>query len=370
MADQAQKTLPQDDTDDDALTKEWEELGNEDNTGGDSNLDRVLSQDEIDNLLGGGGDGKGHEKAGIDFLINNSKISHERLPMLEVAFDRLVRNLTTSLRNFTASTVDLNVDEMTSVRFGDYLDTVSLPALLTVFKAEEWESLSLLYVETSLVYCLVDVLLGGQREKTDMKVEGRPFTSIERNLVRDLINIVLADFSQAFSSISPVKFVYERMETTPRFAAIVRPVDAAILVNINISIDGRGGGVQFCIPYASIEPVREQIVQMFMGEKSGQDNIWATHLEHEVWDADVEIDAVLGQIELPLGDVLNWKKGSQIMLRTRPHSVIECSVGDLDVLAGKMGRHDGFIAVRVEQNHVHENIEALQRKQLKKQKNP
>ena len=309
MSDAAEEELS-----DEELAAQW--AAEDEIDDGDNEHERVLSQDEIDNLLGGAAGGS-KENSGINFLINNSKLSHERLPMLEVVFDRLVRNLTTSLRNFTSSTVDLSVDEMTSVRFGDYLDTISLPALLTVFKAEEWETLSLLYVETGLVYTLVDTLLGGKNETAEMKIEGRPFTSIERGLVKELAEIILADFTLAFHSISPVRFTYDRMETTPRFAAIVRPVDAAILVNVRITMEGRGGNVQFCIPYASMEPVRDQIVQMFMGEKSGGDNMWSEHLQTEVWDAEVKVDTILGEITTYKRSCKKFMKVNKIKKRKR-----------------------------------------------------
>lgn len=341
---------------DEELAAQWAESAESDEDSGE--LDRVLSQDEIDSLLGGGS-GDGSPQSGINFLINNSKLSHERLPMLEVVFDRLVKNLTTSLRNFTNTTVDINVDEMTSIRFGDYLDTVSLPALLTVFRAEEWGSLSLIYVETNLVYTLIDTLLGG-RGDGKMKIEGRPFTSIERGLVKDLVDLTLEDFTQAFTTISPVKFRFDRMETTPRFASIVRPVDAAILVNLRLQMDGRGGNMQFCIPYASIEPVRDQIVQMFMGEKSGGDNIWSGHLRNEVWDANVNIEAILGQAEVPLNEILNWEPGSQIILRTKPQSIIKACVGDFKILEGKVGRRDGYVSLRVEQNLVRKKLKHIE----------
>lgn len=350
---------PEQELSDEELAAQWADgMDDDDDDGGEP--DRVLSQDEIDNLLGGAS-GDTAAQSGINFLINNTKLSHERLPMLEVAFDRLVKNLTTSLRNFTGATVDLTVDEMSSVRFGDYLDTVSLPALLSVFKAKEWESLSLIYVETDLVYSLVDTLLGG-RGDGKLKVEGRPFTSIERGLVRELVELVLEDFTTAFSSISPVTFEFDRMETTPRFASIVRPVDATILVNIRIFMDGKGGNLQFCIPYASIEPVRDRIVQMFMGEKSGGDNIWSGHLKHEVWDADISVDAILGETTVPLNDVLNWKEGSQLMLRTKPQSIINANVGEFKILKGKVGRRDGFVSLRVEQNLVGEKLKDIEMK--------
>ena len=69
------------------------------------------------------------------------------------------------------------------MRFGDYLNSIPLPAMLAVFKAEEWDNYGLLTVDSSLIYSIVDVLLGGRRGTAAMRIEGRPYTTIERNLV-------------------------------------------------------------------------------------------------------------------------------------------------------------------------------------------
>ncbi len=102
--------------------------------------DRILNQEEIDNLLGFNiEDTISGETSGIRALINSSMVSYERLPMLEIVFDRLVRLTTTSLCNFTSDNVEVSLDYITSVRFGDYLNSIPLPAILTVFKTEEWD---------------------------------------------------------------------------------------------------------------------------------------------------------------------------------------------------------------------------------------
>ena len=125
---------------------------------------RVLSQNEIDSLLGfGDAGGTNQENSGIMALINSALVNYERLPMLEVVFDRLVRMMSTSLRNFTSDNVEVSLDQITSVRFGDYLNSIPLPAMLTVFKAEEWDNSGLMTIDSAMIYSIVDVLLGGRR---------------------------------------------------------------------------------------------------------------------------------------------------------------------------------------------------------------
>lgn len=187
--------MADEDEDDDALAAEWEAMAGGDDEGGDDGGEdmaaewesmlgdddgdddgggddmaeamgggtsaRVLNQDEIDSLLGfDDGSGAG-DQSGIQAIINSSMVAYERLPMLEVVFDRLVRMMSTSLRNFTSDNVEVSLDNILSLRFGDYLNSIPLPAMLGVFKAEEWDNYGLLTVDSALIYSIVDVLLGG-----------------------------------------------------------------------------------------------------------------------------------------------------------------------------------------------------------------
>ena len=183
--------------------------GGRDLGAGKTSGERVLSQEEIDNLLGFSvGEVNLDDNSGIRAIINSAMVSYERLPMLEIVFDRLVRLMTTSLRNFTSDNVEVSLDRITSVRFGDYLNSIPLPAMLSVFKAEEWDNFGLVTVDSSLIYSMIDVLLGGRRGQTSLRIEGRPYTTIETNLVKRLIEVVLADAEQAFGPLSPVTFTH------------------------------------------------------------------------------------------------------------------------------------------------------------------
>src|SRR3954464_3613042 len=204
--------------------------------------ERILNQDEIDSLLGFDvGDGDNQDKSGIRAIINSALVSYERLPMLEIVFDRLVRLMTTSLRNFTSDNVEVSLDNITSIRFGDYLNSIPPPAILAVFRAEELDNYGRFTFDSNLIYSIVDVLLGGRRGTAAMRIEGRPYTTIERNLVERMVHVVLSDLSAAFDPLSPVVFRFDRLETNPRFATIARPANAAVLAKLRIDMEDRGG---------------------------------------------------------------------------------------------------------------------------------
>jgi len=205
------------------MAAEWAAMGDEegleDDIFGPTTVQptRILNQDEIDSLLGFRDDDEdGANRSGILAIVNSALVSYERLPMLEVVFDRLVRMLSTTLRNFTGENVEVSLDNITSLRFGDYLNSIPLPAMLGVFKAEEWDNFGLLTVDSSLIYSIVDVLLGGRRGTAPIRIEGRPYTTIERSLVERMVHVILNDLSAAFDPLSPVTFRFDRLETNPR----------------------------------------------------------------------------------------------------------------------------------------------------------
>jgi len=325
-------------------------MGGWDDGGGDGmGAERILNQDEIDSLLGFDMSGDGNDdRTGIRAIINSALVSYERLPMLEIVFDRLVRLMTTSLRNFTSDNVEVSLDNISSIRFGDYLNSIPLPAILAVFRAEELDNYGLLTVDSNLIYSIVDVLLGGRRGTAAMRIEGRPYTTIERVLVQRMVEVVLHDAKAAFEPLHPVSFTLDRLETNPRFAAIARPANAAILVKLRIDMEDRGGRIELLLPYATLEPIRKMLLQQFMGEKFGRDNIWEGHLATELWTTQMEVRAVLDEQQLPLSRVLDLKVGDTLMLNATADSPVELRAGSIPLTRGRMGRRNHSIAVRAD----------------------
>ncbi|NKE43284.1 flagellar motor switch protein FliM [Roseomonas frigidaquae] len=311
---------------------------------------RVLNQAEIDSLLGfdDGGASDDQGGSGIERVIARGLVSYERLPMLEIVFDRLVRLMSTTLRNFTSDNVEVSIDAISSLRFGDYLNSIPLPAMISVFKAEEWDNYGLVVTDSALIYSVVDVLLGGRRGTSAMRIEGRPYTTIERTLVERLVTVVLADLAEAFAPISAVQFHFERLEVNPRFAAISRNSNAAVLVRLRVDMENRGGELQLLLPYATLEPVRELLLQQFMGEKFGRDSIWETHLAEELRQTGVALDVVLDEQTMSLSNVLRLKVGDLIALGVGPGAPVRLRCGDTSLFEGYVGRRNDRLAVRVE----------------------
>jgi flagellar motor switch protein FliM len=328
------------------LAAEWEEMTSAPED------DRVLNQDEIDSLLGFDEEATGvTDKTGIQAILTAAR--SDRLPMLDVVFDRLVRLMSTSLRNFTSDNVEVSLKSIDSFKFGDYLDSVEMPAMLNVFKAEEWDASAILIVNSTLIYSMIDILLGGKRDVALARFQDRAFTTIECNLTERMVHIVLADLSAAFEPLSPVHFRFDRLETNPRFATICKPSDGVIVAKVQIDMEDRGGVLEILIPYATLSPIRELLHQGFMGEK-GRDSIWETHLLEELWVTEVDLTVVLDEQILSLGQIFDLKVGSQLKLKASPSSSVDVRCGSIPLFKGVMGRKDENIAIKISETLIKE----------------
>jgi len=265
---------------------------------------------------------------------------------MEVVFDRLVRQLSTSLRNFTSENVDVSLDSMSSIRFDEYLNSIPLPALLVVLRAVEWENFGIITVDSSQIYSMVDILLGGRKSNRPVRIEGRPYTTIEQDIVKRMVDVVLADMSAAFEPLSPVTFHFERLETNPRFATITRPGNPALLVRLRVDmVDDRGGFIEILLPHTTLEPVRDLLLQMFMGENFGQDTVWEKYLGKELRSTNVEVEAIFNEKLVTLKEVMSLKVGSTMLLDCSPDDDLTIRCGGIPVTTASLGRVGETIAV-------------------------
>ena len=309
--------------------------------------DDSLGQSEIDDLFGISMDDD-DDLTGLEALVNNAIVRHKRLPTLEACIERLVRSLTNSMRKFTAGNVELSLAESTSIRFGNYIDSIPLPTLISIYKVSEWGSCGLITIDSPMIYSIIDVLLGGRNASKSLAVEGRSFTKIEAMLIKRMINLILDEMTTAFEPLSKVHFQHERLESTPSRAMIVHPSDKAALFKVDIDMDNQGGCVEILLPYATLEPLSSILHQMFQGDKSAQASIWQTHLADETLLAETELEVLLSEQMVPLKTIMGLEVGETLQLSSKPDDLMVLRCGDTPLMQGKVGRVGDKMAIVVD----------------------
>jgi len=224
-------------------------------------MSQVLSQDEIDALLGGLDDvaEPEAEETGVsqstdkdviayDFA-NAAAMSRVKFPGFAIINDHFNRGLRSTLSSMLRVMVDSTVVPIEIIPFKEFLKRVPVPSSLHILRLNPLRGHAMMVVDSQLVFCIVEIFLGATSLGSS-RVEGREFTSIEQRLIKRIVSSLLKDWARAWASIYPIDIHYIRSEINPQFAKIIPDEDAVIVSKFQLDIEEMSGVIYLSLPSA------------------------------------------------------------------------------------------------------------------------
>jgi flagellar motor switch protein FliM len=312
----------------------------------------LLSQDEIDALLHGVDSGavetevEDSEPGGVssyDFA-SQDRIVRGRLPTLEMINERFARHFRTSLFNMLRRAADISVSGVQMLKFSEFVHSLFVPTSLSMIKVAPLRGKGLCVIDPKLVFSVVDNFFGGTG-RFHTKIEGRDFTPTEVRVIQMLLNIAFEDFHEAWKPVMDVKFSYEGHEVNPQFANIVSPSEVVVVTTFHIDLETGGGDIYVCLPYAMLEPIRDLLDAGVQSDRGERDERWEQAMKEEVMGAEVELSAVLAEMDLSLRQLANFKVGDVIPLDIPEE--IDLFAAEMPVCKGKLGVSGGNYAIQI-----------------------
>ncbi|HTZ17538.1 MAG TPA: flagellar motor switch protein FliM [Dissulfurispiraceae bacterium] len=316
-------------------------------------MDEILSQEEVDALLKGIQEGeveteKGIEPSGVksyDFT-GQEKIVRGRMPSLDIANERLARNFRLSLSAAIRRMVDITNVTVSITKFYDFMRGVPFPSSINIFKMEPLRGFGLLVFDAQLIFSLIEFFFGGTG-KSYYKPEGREFTPIEQKIIHKVVMMFFDDMEEAWRAIFPMKPVYVRSEMNPQFVNIVTPVDVVIKVEFVLEIEGKQCKAFLCIPYGTVEPIKEKLYSAFSADRDELDMKWLERLKDRLREIPVLVTGVLGKCMLDVDKVVDLKTNDLIVLDRRIDDDIDILIEGSPKFTGKFGVFKGSYGLRV-----------------------
>lgn len=318
-------------------------------------MTNILSQDEVDSLLSGIDEGKvttdtdipakGESVEVYDFSMPAGPI-HNRMPALGMINERFVNLLRTSLPIACRSVVDITLTSTESVKFSEYCLSVPMPSSLNIFSMEPLRGFALLVLEGSLVFSFVDSSFGG-KGVSHVKLEGRGFTTIETKIVEKIVRAILSDLQQAWSDIHEVKTTFIRSEMDPQFAGIATPDDIVIIFKFMVHLENGSGSITICVPYPSLEPIKNKLKYKFQGETVKGDQRWKKYIEKKISDMVVELRCTMGKAKINGKELLQMKVDDVILMEQKVSDPITVEIEDIPKFKGYPGTFNNKKAVKI-----------------------
>jgi flagellar motor switch protein FliM len=259
---------------------------------------QILSQDEVDALLQGiTGESQKLEQeeapsSGVrDYdLSSQERIVRGRMPTMEVVNERFARNIRIGLFNFIRKSPEVSIGGIKVQKFSAFLREIVVPTNFNIMSVKPLRGSGLIVCDPSLVFAVIDALFGGIG-KFHTRIEGRDFSPTEQRVITRLVETIVNEYRKAWTGVYPVELEYQRSEMQPQFANIATPSEIVVATQFTLELGDVTGSIHFCIPYSTLEPIRDVLYSTIQGDSSEPDRRWVNLLKQQIQSAEVDLVA-------------------------------------------------------------------------------
>jgi flagellar motor switch protein FliM len=325
-------------------------------------MEQVLSQAEIDALLGGISEGvietetqletaapveEHKEVRSIDF-IRYTKGKKEKLPALEFIYDRFSKSFRSALSLFMEKEIEVGVTPIQYVEYAEFIKTLPLPTNMNIVVTENLKGFFIVIFDAKMIFSVLETIFGSSSISAP-KIEGREFTKIEFNVIKKLIDLVSIEMEKAWLPVYEIHCKYSRSEINPNYITMVAPEENVSLCEFSIEIGDITSWMKVCMPYGVLETIKGYLMSTPSREDMEMREKWFMQLKERVLDVPLEIRALLGKKKMPIQEFMQIAEDSIIVVDRYVNDPIDIAVYEKAKFKGRMGIFKGNKAVKIEE---------------------
>jgi flagellar motor switch protein FliM len=306
----------------------------------------ILSQEEIDALLDVVDDETDLFEAGDESPVSNrqvtlydfkrpNRVSKEQLRAFRGIHDKMARTLASQISSIMRSIVEIQLHSVDQMTYGEFLMSLPNPTSFNVFSMKPLEGSGVIEINPSIAFPMLDRLLGGKGEPFDAS---REFSDIELSLFETILRVMMSTLKEAWGPVMDIFPNIESKESSPNVVQIVAQNEIVVMVVMEIIIGQSSGMMNICYPVIALEPVLPKLASrdLMLNETSTKKSR-NTELHVLLGGAKVSVEAMLGNAELTLRNVLELQVGDIIRLTSPADDIVTVRVDGKDRFRGKIG---------------------------------
>jgi flagellar motor switch protein FliM len=287
-----------------------------------------------------------------------------QLQWLRTLHEGLARDFGVALSALLRTPVDVSLAGVDHRTYGEFLDHLDTPACFYVLKAAALDERLMLEIEPSILYPMIDRLLGGggkgdrsdwpatnasrrcppaanrpcsarcpsvpgltQTKPVPFSSPGRPLSKIEVRLAARIARLFLAELHRAWKDTFDLKLDIMQVESNPRLLRVLPSDEMVVLVGFELTLADLRGMMRLCLPCRAIQRIGD-------GGKGDRSN------------ALVEVEVTLAETQIAAAELADLRIGDIITTETAVGSPAVLSIaGDGQKFHAKPGVYQGRKAV-------------------------
>jgi flagellar motor switch protein FliM len=265
---------------------------------------------------------------------------------MEIINERFARNIRIGLFNFIRKSPEISIGGVRVQKYSAFLREIVVPTNFNIVSVRPLRGSGLMVCDPTLVFAVIDALFGGSG-KYHQRIEGRDFSPTEQRVIMRLVDVITAEYKKAWAGIYPLELEYQRSEMQPQFANIATPSEIVVSSAFTLEIGETTGTIHLCIPYATLEPIRDVLYSTIQGDSNEPDRRWVNLMKQQIQAAEVDLVAELARAPATVEQLLAFQPGDFIELDIKP--VIQANVAGVPVFDCHYGTSNGKYALKIDQ---------------------
>jgi flagellar motor switch protein FliM len=309
-------------------------------------VDRVLSQEEIDNVfkkLRETADEDPAKKAQIYDFRRPDRIAKDQLRAIHLLHENFARGLASSLSAYLRAYVAVNLVSVEQLSFMEFTQCLPSPTCMISLGMRPFDGNGVMEINPTLVFPILEMLLGGSG-KIATKIN-REITEIEQSIMEGLLRIVLHDLQTAWGAVTTIDFAIESFETEPQLLQILAPNEAVVAISMEVRIGDTAGMMNIGIPSIIVKMLRQKFDQQWSVRKTRATEEERARVLRLIRPAIINLDARLQGPKLGVEEVLDLKEGDVLAFDYPMDRPVDVMVNGKLKYQGEvvsMGRKRGF----------------------------
>ncbi|KXS40609.1 MULTISPECIES: flagellar motor switch protein FliM [unclassified Candidatus Frackibacter] len=318
--------------------------------------DRVLSQNEIDNLLNDLNSGKveaeeikeesNKKSVQVYDFKRPDKLSKDQLRTLRMIYENFARLVTTTLSTQLRTMVRIELNSIEQLSYDEFIRSLPQPTIMSVCDFNPLPGEFILEVNPKVGYAIIERLFGGKGTAPD---DIRDFTDIEEMVLKRVIKNSLGALIEAWENVVELKPRIKSLESNPQFTQIVPSNDMVILATFDAQIAEAEGLINVCIPYIVLEPIVDKLNAQywFSTAREGSNKESVRKLKNRLNKATLPVVINLASTTITVADLLDLQVGDVIKLDEKADQEAKIKIGSKDKFKGRPGVIGSKLAVEI-----------------------
>jgi len=226
--------------------------------------------------------------------------------------ENFARNVSASLAAYLRTLVTMSIVSMEQISYAEFIEGMAIPTLVACIGTQPWEGTAVIELSTSLVFNMLETLLGGGSRSAPNPT--RKVSEVEKELTQGLLRILLRGLREAWASVADVEFAIQFLADDPYGVRVMSPTDAVIAIGIEVQIGQTTEMMNVAIPSIFVKQLRNLFDRMRWVHQTDPKPEERFQIAELLRAVDVEMEVRLEGSLLPIRDLIALKAGDVLQL--------------------------------------------------------